>query len=51
MTKMMERVRSRRATLRRDRAIHRVMRDAPSTSMRREVLEIVSRFEMSSLTR
>jgi hypothetical protein len=45
MSTMMERMRQRRAMNRRHRAIDRALREAPSASMRRELLEIVTRGE------
>jgi hypothetical protein len=45
MTTMMERMRQRRSMNRRHRAIARALREAPSASMRNELLEIVSRGE------
>jgi hypothetical protein len=47
----MERVRSRRAAERQDRALHRALRDAPSPSLRRELIEIASRYGMSQMVR
>jgi hypothetical protein len=43
MSTMMERLRLRRAMNRRHRAIDRALREAPSASMRKELLEMVSR--------
>jgi len=45
MSTMMERMRLRRSMNRRHRAIEKALRQAPSASMRRELLEIVNRGE------
>jgi hypothetical protein len=45
MSKMMERIRSRRTSDRQARAIARALRDAPSSALRRELMEIVNRYE------
>ncbi|HEX6872226.1 MAG TPA: hypothetical protein VF163_14100 [Micromonosporaceae bacterium] len=42
---MLERMKNRRAADRRARAIAQVMRTAPSSALRRELLEIASRYE------
>jgi hypothetical protein len=47
----MERVRSRRAAHRQDRALHGALRDAPSPSLRRELIEIASRYGMNQAVR
>jgi hypothetical protein len=47
----MERVRSRRAAERQHRALHSALRDAPSPSLRRELIEIASRHGMSQMVR
>jgi hypothetical protein len=41
----MQRLRNRRSADRRARAIERAMRNAPSSALRRELLEIASRYE------
>jgi len=43
MSKLMDRVRTRREADRRARAIDKALRNAPSASLRRELLDIVSR--------
>ena len=45
MSTLMERIRNRRLAERRTRAIERAMRSAPSSALRRELLEIVNRYE------
>jgi hypothetical protein len=45
MSTLMERVRTRRQAERRARAVARALQDAPSSSLRRELMEIVSRYE------
>jgi len=40
-----ERMRDRRAAARRDRAVAHALRNAPSTALRRELMEITSRYE------
>ncbi len=45
MSTMMERMRNRRDMNRRNRAIERALREAPSAAMRNELLEIASRYE------
>jgi len=45
MTTMMSRIRSRRDAARRARAINQALRSAPSTALRRELMEITSRYE------
>jgi hypothetical protein len=42
---LMQRLRNRRSADRRARAIERAMRNAPSSALRRELLEIASRYE------
>jgi len=51
MTKIMERVRIRRDAARRDRAMHRALRDAHSPAFRREVMEIMSRYDIDRAPR
>jgi hypothetical protein len=43
MTSLVQRLRNRRSADRRARAIGQAMRNAPSSAMRRELLEIASR--------
>jgi hypothetical protein len=43
MTTLVQRLRNRRSADRRARAIERAMRNAPSSALRRELLEIASR--------
>jgi hypothetical protein len=45
MSTLIERIRNRRLAERRTRAIERAMRSAPSSALRRELLEIVNRYE------
>lgn len=42
---MISRIRNRRAAARRSRAIDHVLRNAPSSALRRELMEITSRYE------
>jgi hypothetical protein len=45
MSKLRERLRNRRDYSHRTRAIELAMRDAPSATLRRELLEIASRYQ------
>jgi hypothetical protein len=45
MTTLMQRLRNRRMADRRARAIDQAMRSAPSSGLRRELLEIANRYE------
>jgi hypothetical protein len=45
MSTLLDRFRNRRLAERRSRAIEQAMRNAPSTALRRELLEIVNRYE------
>jgi hypothetical protein len=45
MSTLMDRIRNRRRAERRTRAIEQAMRNAPSAALRRELLEIVNRYE------
>ena len=45
MSILLDRIRNRRLAERRSRAIEQAMRNAPSSALRRELLEIVNRFE------
>jgi hypothetical protein len=45
MSSLMDRIRNRRNIERRTRAIEQAMRNAPSSALRRELLEIVNRYE------
>jgi hypothetical protein len=51
MMKLMERVRIRRDAARRDRAIHGALRDAHSPALRRELMEIMSRYDIDRAPR
>jgi hypothetical protein len=51
MTKLVERVRSRRAAHRQERALHSALRDAASPSLRRELIEIASRYGVNQMVR
>jgi hypothetical protein len=44
MSTLRERLRSRREASRRSRAIDQALRDAPSSALRRELLEIANRY-------
>jgi len=44
MSKLIERIRNRRRADRSNRAIEQALRTAPSSALRRELLEIASRF-------
>jgi hypothetical protein len=45
MSTLLDRIRHRRDADRRNRAIAQAMRSAPSSALRRELLEIASRYE------
>ena len=45
MSTLLDRIRNRRLAERRSRAIEQAMRNAPSAALRRELLEIVNRYE------
>jgi hypothetical protein len=45
MSTMLERIRNRRHVSRRNRAFDRALRQATSTAMRKELLDMASRFE------
>jgi hypothetical protein len=45
MTTLVQRLRNRRSADRRARAIEQAMRNAPSSALRRELLEIASRYD------
>jgi len=45
MSSLMDRIRNRRHADRRNRAIDQAMRNAPSSALRRELLEIANRYQ------
>ena len=45
MTSLIQRLRNRRHSDRRERAIEQAMRGAPTSALRRELLEIASRYD------